>query len=105
MFWVKWDLSETGWGKSGHRTNRKNISRSLRAVERWTVYRGDGGSIPPTGISKLKQFRSSHICLCLSEETLKVGGPFCLVSMTGEVKGPTQGLAQVWAVMRKPPET
>ena len=39
------------------------------AVERRTVNRGDGGSIPPTAISKLRQFRSPHICLCLSEET------------------------------------
>ena len=30
--------------------------------------------------------------LCLSEETLKVGGPFYLVSMPGEVKDPTQGV-------------
>ena len=27
-----------------------------RAVERQTVNRGDGGSIPPTAISKLRQF-------------------------------------------------
>ena len=59
-------------------------------VERQTVNRGDGGSIPPTAVSKLRQFHSPHICLCLSEETLKAGGPFCLVSMPGEVKDPTQ---------------
>ena len=46
-----------------------------RAEERQTVNRGDGGSIPPTSVSKLRQFRSPHICLCLSEETLKAGGP------------------------------
>ena len=63
-----------------------------RAVERRTVNRGDGGSIPPTAISKLRQFRSPHICLCLSEETLKAIGPFYLVSMPGEVKYPTQGV-------------
>ena len=40
-----------------------------RAVERRTVNRGDGGSIPPTAVSKLRQFRSPHICLCFSEET------------------------------------
>ena len=61
-----------------------------RAVERLTVNRGVGGSIPPTAISKLRQFRSPHICLCLSEETLKAGGPFYLVFMPGEVKYPTQ---------------
>ena len=95
-----------------------------RAVERRTVNRGVGGSIPPTAVSKLMQFRSPHICLCLSEETLKAGGPFYLVSIPGEVKDPTKGLnvqpivnslilerrtppalAQVWAVWRKTPET
>ena len=63
-----------------------------RAVERRTVNRGDGGSIPPAAVSKLRQFCSPHICLCLSEETLKASGPFCLVSMPGEVKDPTQGV-------------
>ena len=63
-----------------------------RAVERRTVNQGDGGSIPPTAVSKLRQFRSPQICLCLSEETLKAGGPFYLVSMPGEVKDPTQGV-------------
>ena len=65
---------------------------SGRMVEHWTVNRGDGGSIPPTTLSKLRLFRSPHICVCLSEETLKAGGPFCLVSMPGEVKDPTQGV-------------
>ena len=55
-------------------------------VERRTVSRGDGGSIPPTAVSKLGHFRTPHICLCLSEETLKAGGPFYLLSMPGEVK-------------------
>ena len=64
-----------------------------RALERSrTVKRGDGGSIPPTAVSKLRQFRSPHICFWLSEETLKVSGPFYLVSMPGEVKDPTQGV-------------
>ena len=43
-----------------------------RAVERRTVNRRDGGSIPPTAILKLRQFRSPHICLCLLEETLNI---------------------------------
>ena len=68
------------------------IERGGRAVERRTVNRGDGGSIPPTAVSKLRQFRLPHICLCLSEEILKVGGHFYLVSMPGEVKDPTQGV-------------
>ena len=59
-------------------------------VERQTVNRKDGGSIPPTPFSKLRQFRSPHICLYLSEETLKAIGPFDLVSMPWEVKDPTQ---------------
>ena len=63
-----------------------------RAVERRTVNQGDGGSIPPTAVSKLRQFRLPHICLCLSEKTLNAGGPFYLVSMPGEVKDPTQGV-------------
>ena len=58
------------------------------AVERRTVNRGDGGSIPPNAVSKLRQFRSPHICLCLSEDILKAGGPF----YPGEVKDPTQGV-------------
>ena len=29
---------------------------------------------------------------CLSRETLKAVGPFCLVSMPGHVKNPTQGV-------------
>ena len=61
-------------------------------MERWTVNRGDGGSIPPAADSKHRQFHLPHICLCLSEKTLKAGGPFCLVSMPGEVKDPTQGV-------------
>ena len=61
-----------------------------RAVERRTVNQEGSGSIRPTAVSKLRQFRSPHICLYLSEETLKAGGPFYLVSMPGEVKDPTQ---------------
>ena len=62
-----------------------------RAVERRTVNRGDGCSIPPTAVSKLRQFRLPQICLCLSEETLKVGGPFYLVCLPGEIKIPHSG--------------
>ena len=61
-----------------------------RVVERRTINRGDGGSIPPTAVSKLKQFRSSHICLCLAEDDTKSRCPFYLVSMPGEVNDPTQ---------------
>ena len=61
-------------------------------VELRTVNKGVGGSIPPTAVLKLSKFCSPHICLYLSEETLKAGGPFYLVSMPGEVKDPTQGV-------------
>ena len=70
----------SGVGSGGH------------TVECRTVNRRDSGSIPPAAVSKLRQFRSPHICLCLLEETLKAGGPFYLVSMSGEVKDPTQGV-------------
>ena len=62
-----------------------------RAVERRTVNRGDGGSIPPTAVSKLGQFRSPCIAYVF-RKTLKPSGPFYLISMTGEVKDPTQGV-------------
>ena len=68
------------------------MGSSGRAVERRTVNRGDGGSIPLTAVLKLMQFSLPPICLCLSEETLKAGGPFYLVSVPGEVKDPTQGV-------------
>ena len=58
-------------------------------IEHRTVNRGDGGSIPPTAVSKFRQFRLPYICLCLSQETLKAGVPFYLVSMPEEVKDPT----------------
>ena len=34
----------------------------------------------------------TSLCQCLSEETLKAVRPFNLVSMSGEVKDPTQGV-------------
>ena len=67
------------------------MGSSGRAVEHRTIYQGDGGSIPPTTVSKLRQFRSLYICLCLSEETLKAGGPFCLVSGARGIKRPHTG--------------
>ena len=71
---------------------RTSVGSGGRAVERQIINRGDGGSIPSAAVSKLRQFHLPHICLCLSEETLKAGGPFYLVSMPGEVKDPTQGV-------------
>ena len=66
----------------------RNDEQCVQDGGRRTVNPGDGGSIPPTAISKLRQFRSPHICLCLSEHTLKPGGPFYLVSIPREVKDP-----------------
>ena len=59
------------------------VRTSGRMAGHQAVNGGDGGSIPPATISKLRQFRSPHICLCLSEETLKAGGSFYLPSMPG----------------------
>ena len=42
--------------------------------------------------SHLPPFRNLGNFLCLSEETLKPGGPFYLVSVPGDVKDPTQGV-------------
>ena len=60
---------------------------NYRKVERWTVHRVDGGSIPHATVSKLRQFCSPHNA-CVFQKRLKVGGPFYLVSMPGEVKDP-----------------
>ena len=70
--------------------SHNSVESGDRAVERLTA-QGDGGLIPPTAVSKCRQFFSLHICLCLSEETQNCVGPFYLVSMSGEVKDPTQG--------------
>ena len=69
----------------------KIINIKFQHVWGAVVNRGDGGSIPPTAVSKLRQFHSLHICLCLSEETLNAISPFYLVSIPGEVKDPTWG--------------
>ena len=55
------------------------------------AYRSRGQWFDSTSaISKLEQFCSPHFA-CLSEETVKAFGPFYLVSMSEEVKDPTQG--------------
>ena len=66
----------------GNLTKGKDLEEDRR--DGGKTNRGDGGSIPPTAVSKLRQFRSHHICPCLSEETLKAGGPFYLVSVPGK---------------------
>ena len=55
-----------------------------RAVERRTESRGQWFNPTYTVVSKLRQCRSPHICLCLSEDTQKAGGPFYLVSISGK---------------------
>ena len=37
-------------------------------VEHQTVNRGDGGSIPPTAVSKLRQFCSPHIYMSFGRD-------------------------------------
>ena len=64
----------------------RHLGSGRRLVGRRSVSRGDGGSIPPTAVSKLRQFRSPHICLCLSEKTLRAVGVFYLLSVQEEVK-------------------
>ena len=46
--------------------------------------------LPP--FRNLGSFIHPTFVVCLSEETLKGGGPFYLVSILGEVKDPTQGV-------------
>ena len=52
-------------------------------------------------VLKLRLFRSPHFALCLSEETLKVVGPFYLVSMPGEVND--TGKCNLLWTLQKPP--
>ena len=66
---------------------RYNSRSNGRTVEHRTVNRGDGGTIPPTAVSILRQFHSPHICLCLSEETLKAGGVYARGSKRSHTGG------------------
>ena len=76
-------------------------------VERRTVNRGDGGSIPPTDVSKLRQFLHPTFA-CLSEETKSrwslLSGVYARGSKISHTGGKcvttTPALAQVWAVWR-----
>ena len=58
--------------------NVLDVGSSGRVVERRTV--NQGCSITRNAVSKLRQFRSPHICLCLSDQTLKPEVPsiWCL---------------------------
>ena len=57
---------------------------------------GDDGSTPPVVANV--NFVLLTLPRCLSEETLKSGGSFYLVSRPGEIKDPTQGV-NVYPVM------
>ena len=70
---------------------KSEVGSGGRAVERWTVNRGDSDSIPPTAVSKLGNFVHPTFA-CVFRKRLKAGGPFYLVSMPGEVKHPTMGV-------------
>ena len=72
----EWGVGSGEWGVG---SGEWGVGSGGRAVERRSVNRGNGGSIPPTAG-------------CLSEETLKAGGPFYLVSMPGGKKNPTQAV-------------
>ena len=43
-------------------------------------------------LTNLALYIRDGVSLCLSDETLTVVGPFCLVSISWEVKYPTQGV-------------
>ena len=67
---------------------QQSIVRYLLGGERWS--RGRAPDCQSMGQwFYLRPFR--NLGLCLSEETLKAGGPFYLVSTPGEVNDPTQG--------------
>ena len=61
------------------------------AVAEWVRESTDGSS--PTLVKKILfgtlAIPFTPLCQCLSDETVKAVGPFCLVSMPGEVKYPT----------------
>ena len=62
-----------------------------RAVEHWTVNRGDGGSNPPTAVLKLREFRSPQICLCLLEKRIQSQWSLLSGVYAGKVEDPTRG--------------
>ena len=68
-----------------------NVGSGGRAVESWTINRGDGSSIPSAAVSKLRQFLNPTF-VCLSAETLKAG------VYAREVKYPTQGVNMLCVV-------
>ena len=83
-------------GTTSEEEDFKKVSGHM--VEHRTVNSGDGGSIPPAGVSKLRQFRSPHICLCLSEETLRASGPYYLVYARGSKISNRGGKCVMWTL-------
>ena len=80
------------WKSSLSMARPSRVSRERWSHDRAPDCQSKGsGSIPPAVISKFRQFHSPHICLCLSEETLKAGGPFYLVYVRGNKRSHTGG--------------
>ena len=76
-------------------TGSSRGARWPSGLERW-LGMATGHSRPGSNPTSVKTFRFgtlaipfTHLCQCLSDETLKAVGPFYLVSMPGEVKEPT----------------
>ena len=61
-------------------------------IERATDNRVVASSNPTEKCLEALAISFTPLCQCLSEETLKAVCPFYLVSMSGEVKDPTQGV-------------
>ena len=70
-----------------------NTTDNMGVVVAWcqTVNRGYGGSIPPTGILKHRQFRS-RLPVSFGRDTKSQWSLIYMMSMPGEVKDPTQGV-------------
>ena len=68
----------------------KHLSIFVFVTYSWNVMvvdQGDGDSIPPAVVSKLRQFCSDHV-VCLSEE-VKAVGPVYQVSMSRDANANT----------------
>ena len=66
-------------GSGGRALERRAVNRRAAVQSHVSPFRNLGNFVHPT-------------FACLSEETLKAGGPFYLMLMLVEVKDPTQGL-------------
>ena len=61
------------------------------------VNRGDGCSIPPTAVSKLRQFRSTHIACVYAMGSKRYHTGTSVVDSLILERMTTPALAQVWA--------